>query len=43
MNQRAQYQSLKLGKKSWLSIDRVELLDNIQFDWKPILGKSYNT
>lgn len=42
MNQRAQYQSLKLGKNSWLSTERVELLDNVQFDWKPILGKSCN-
>ncbi|KAL7535370.1 hypothetical protein ACHAXR_006448 [Thalassiosira sp. AJA248-18] len=42
MNQRAQYQSLQQGKKSWLTPDRVGLLDSLQFDWKPILGKSYN-
>ncbi|KAL7539477.1 hypothetical protein ACHAXR_009327 [Thalassiosira sp. AJA248-18] len=42
MNQRAQHQLLKQGKKSWLSRERMLLLDALQFDWKPILGKSCN-
>jgi hypothetical protein len=40
MNQRAQYQMLKKGKPSWLSEDRVALLDRLGFDWNPIIGKS---
>jgi len=40
MNQRAQYQLLKQGKKSWLSEDRMALLDALGFDWNPIIGKS---
>ncbi|KAL7536640.1 hypothetical protein ACHAXR_007313 [Thalassiosira sp. AJA248-18] len=40
MNQRAQYHLLKQGKKSWLTRDRVELLDAIGFDWNAIIGKT---
>ncbi|KAL7535672.1 hypothetical protein ACHAXR_008942 [Thalassiosira sp. AJA248-18] len=35
MNQRAQHQSFKQGKKNWLSTDRIALLDAIEFNWKP--------
>jgi hypothetical protein len=27
------------GKKSWLSEDRVRLLDALGFAWNPIIGK----
>ncbi|KAL7534976.1 hypothetical protein ACHAXR_006186 [Thalassiosira sp. AJA248-18] len=40
MNQRAQYQLLKQGKRNWLSTDRMALLNAIGFDWNPIIGKS---
>lgn len=40
MNQRAQYQNVQQGKKSWLTEKRVALLDEIGFDWNPIIGKS---
>jgi len=40
MNQRAQYQLLRQGKKSWLSEDHAELLDAAGFDWNPVIGKS---
>lgn len=40
MNQRAQYQLLKQGKKSWLSVERVRMLDAIGFDWSPNVVKS---
>lgn len=40
MNQRAQYNLLKQGKKSWLNEDRVALLNAIGFDWNPIVGKT---
>mmetsp|Transcript_5937 Transcript_5937/g.12991 ORF Transcript_5937/g.12991 Transcript_5937/m.12991 type:complete len:544 (+) Transcript_5937:41-1672(+) len=40
MNQRAQFQLLRQGKKSWLTDERVALLDNLGFDWNPIIGKS---
>jgi hypothetical protein len=39
MNQRAQFQLLKQGKKNWLSDDRLSLLNAIGFDWSPISGK----
>ena len=38
--QRAQYQNVQQGKKSWLTEKRVALLDEIGFDWNPIIGKS---
>ena len=38
--QRAQYQNVQQGKKSWLTEERVALLDEIGFDWNPIIGKS---
>ena len=37
MNQRAQYRLLHQGKKTWLTEDRVRLLDDIGFDWEPTL------
>lgn len=37
MNQRAQYQMLRQGKKTWLSEDRVWLLDTLSFDWNPTI------
>ena len=40
MNQRAQYNLLKVGKRSWLTQDRVTLLDAIGFDWNLIVRKS---
>ena len=40
MNQRAQYQMLRQQKKSWLSEDRVRLLDALGFEWNPTIGKS---
>jgi len=40
MNQRAQYQLLKQGKKTWLTPERVELLNGIGFEWNPRIGKS---
>lgn len=39
MNQRAQFQLLKHGKKNWLSEDRLAMLNAIGFDWSPISGK----
>jgi len=42
MNQRAQYQLLRQGQKSWLSEDRVALLGALGFDWNPIVGNSSN-
>ncbi|KAL7548923.1 hypothetical protein ACHAWF_012189 [Thalassiosira exigua] len=38
MNQRAQYQLRKQGKKSWLSEERIEMLNAVQFDWNPVVG-----
>jgi hypothetical protein len=38
MNQRAQYQMLRQEKKSWLSGDRVWLLDSIGFEWNPTIA-----
>ena len=35
MNQRAQYTTRNLGKKTWLTEDRVQLLDDIGFIWNP--------
>lgn len=32
-------QMLKQGKKNWLTEDRIELLNEIDFDWNPILGE----
>jgi hypothetical protein len=43
MNQRAQYQLILQGKSSWLSQDRIRLLDMLGFDWNPIIGKSGET
>jgi hypothetical protein len=40
MNQRAQYNQLKSGKKSWLSGERVQMLNDIGFDWNLLVGKS---
>ena len=40
MNQRAQYQLLKDGKKSWLSNERVQILDDVGFEWAPVSNKS---
>ena len=39
MNQRAQFAHQAQGKKTWLTEDRVELLDNLGFTWSP----HYNT
>jgi hypothetical protein len=39
MNQRAQYQLLRQGKSSWLSQDRIRLMDILGFDWNPIIRK----
>ena len=33
-------QLLKQGKKNWLTEERIGLLDEIDFDWNPILGDS---
>ena len=40
MNQRAQYQLLPHGKASWLSQNRIRLMNILGFDWNPIIGKS---
>ena len=40
MNQRAQYQLLRHGKASWLSQNRIRLMNILGFDWNPIIGKS---
>lgn len=40
MNQRAQYQLLKDGKKSWLSNERVKILNDVGFEWNPVSAKS---
>ena len=40
MNQRAQYQRLRQGKASWLSQNRIRLMNILGFDWNPIIGKS---
>ena len=31
-------QLLKQGKKNWLTEERIGLLDEIDFDWNPIMG-----
>ena len=35
MNQRAQYAQRATGKKTWLTEDRIKLLDEIGFVWNP--------
>ena len=35
MNQRAQYKALLSGKTSWLTQDRVQLLNLLEFEWSP--------
>mmetsp|Transcript_27486 Transcript_27486/g.58068 ORF Transcript_27486/g.58068 Transcript_27486/m.58068 type:complete len:535 (+) Transcript_27486:232-1836(+) len=40
MNLRAQLQLLKQGKKNWLTDERIALLDEIGFEWNPVLAKS---
>jgi hypothetical protein len=35
MNQRAQYAQRASGKKTWLTEDRIKLLDEIGFVWNP--------
>ena len=42
MNQRSQRQLLKKGKskRSWLTPDRISLLDAIGFDWNPTASKA---
>lgn len=33
MNQRAQYQHLQDGKKSWMTQERIDLLEGLGFKW----------
>ena len=33
MNQRAQYQNLQDGKKSWMTQERIDLLEGLGFKW----------
>ena len=33
MNQRAQDKALQAGKTSWLTQDRVQLLNRLDFEW----------
>ena len=35
-----QYQLLKDGKKSWLSTERVKILNDVGFEWNPVSAKS---
>ncbi|KAL7533671.1 hypothetical protein ACHAXR_005375 [Thalassiosira sp. AJA248-18] len=39
MNQRAQFAHRNQGKKTWLSADRIQLLNDIGFIWTPHLKK----
>ena len=39
MNQRAQYKALLAGKTSWLTQDRVQLLNLLEFEWSPYTKK----
>lgn len=40
MNARAQFQSLVAGKKTWLTPDRIQLLNDLGFEWKPNIRSS---
>mmetsp|Transcript_2870 Transcript_2870/g.6166 ORF Transcript_2870/g.6166 Transcript_2870/m.6166 type:complete len:361 (+) Transcript_2870:1-1083(+) len=40
MNQRAQFSHLKAGKKTWLTPERIQMLDDIGFVWYPHVKKA---
>ena len=40
MNQRAQFAHRHQGKKTWLTDDRIQLLNDIGFIWTPHLKRS---
>ena len=40
MNQRAQFAHRNQGKKTWLTDDRIQLLNDIGFIWTPHLKRS---
>lgn len=39
MNIRAQYPKYSAGERSWLTDERVAMLDEIKFEWKARAGK----
>ena len=42
MNQRAQHQLIQQGRRSWLTQERIDLLNAIGFNWKPAIASRTN-